>query len=68
MSEISPCPICGATPKVHKIRTGFVRSCVGSRHTVAMTDDGGHQAALYRGRTEEEVRTFWNQTFAKGAA
>lgn len=68
MSTTAPCPVCGATPKLHKLKEGFVLSCVGPRHTVAMTDEGQHQAALYRGRSEEEVRTFWNKTFAKGAA
>ena len=68
MSTVAPCPICGATPKVHKMKTGFVLSCVGSRHTVAMTDEGGHATSLYRGRTEEEVRTFWNKSFAKVSA
>lgn len=68
MSEIAPCPICGSTPKVHKINKGFVLSCVGARHTVAMTDEDQHQVALYRGRSEEEVRTVWNRSFARGAA
>ncbi len=62
---IAPCPICGATPKLHQMKTGFVLSCVGARHTVAVTDDGGHQVALYLGRSEDEVRAGWNKAFEK---
>lgn len=66
MSEFAPCPICGETPKLHKMQQGFVLSCVGARHTVAMTDEEGkHQVALYRGRSEDEVRSMWNKKFGK---
>lgn len=62
---LAPCPICGAVPKLHRVNTGFVLSCVGARHTVAVTDDGGHQVALYRGRSEDEVRAGWNKALEK---
>ena len=65
---LAPCPICGATPKVHEMKTGFVLSCVGVRHTVAVTDDGKHAVSLYRGRSVEEVTAFWNKTFGKDGA
>lgn len=68
MSDMAPCPICGSAPKVHKIKTGFVLSCVGARHTVAMTDEGQHAVELYRGRSQAEVERFWNKAFGKGAA
>jgi len=68
MTSLAPCPICGQTPKVHEMQTGFVLSCVGARHTVAITDEEGqHSVALYRGKSEEEVVSFWNKTFAKEA-
>ena len=66
--NLAPCPICGRTPRLHELKTGFVISCVGDRHTVAMTDDGIHQATLYRGKSVEEVSAFWNKTFAKDTA
>lgn len=68
MSDMAPCPICGRTPKIHKMKTGFVLSCVGDRHTVAMTDEGQHAVSLYRGRSQVEVERFWNKAFGKGAA
>ena len=61
--NLAPCPICGATPKLHHMKTGFVLSCVGARHTVAVTDDGIHAVSLYRGKSEDEVRGFWNKRF-----
>jgi hypothetical protein len=46
------------------MKTGFVLSCVGARHTVAVTDqDGQHAVSLYRGRSQAEVADFWNKTF-----
>lgn len=63
MTTYAPCPICGAEPKLHTFKTGFVLSCVGERHLVAITDDGRHQVALYRGKTPSEVAEFWNKTF-----
>lgn len=48
---------------MHQIKTGFALSCVGPRHTVVMTDEGFHAAALYRGKTKEEVTAFWNKKF-----
>lgn len=68
MTTLAPCPICGATPKVHEIKTGFVLSCVGARHTVAMTDDGRHAVELYRGRSRAEVEAGWNKAFGKDGA
>jgi hypothetical protein len=66
MTQLAPCPICGATPKIHEMKTGFVLSCVGARHTVAITDgDGQHQVALYRGRSRAEVEQQWNKSFGK---
>lgn len=69
MTHLAPCPICGAAPKIHEIKTGFVLSCVGARHTVAITDeDGQHQVALYRGRSRAEVEAGWNKAFGKDGA
>lgn len=66
MSDLAPCPVCGQMPKLHEMKQGFVLSCVGARHTVALTDeDGQHAVALYRGRTEDEVRFMWNKKFGK---
>ena len=65
---LAPCPVCGKPPKLHHVQNGFVLSCVGVRHTVAMTDDGHHAASLYRGKSEDEVRAGWNRAFGKDGA
>lgn len=65
MSDMAPCPICGRPPKLHKMKTGFVLSCVGDRHTIAMTDEGQHAVSLYRGRSEAEVCDAWNKKLSK---
>jgi len=66
MTDLAPCPICGAQPKLHEIKTGFVLSCVGRRHTVVVTDEGQHAAALYRGKSEAELIEHWNKKFGMG--
>lgn len=66
MIGLAPCPICGSQPKLHEIKTGFVLSCVGKRHTVAVTDDGYHATELYRGKTEAELIEHWNKKFGGG--
>lgn len=67
MIDLVPCPICGQIPKFHKIGTGLVLSCVGSRHSVVATDDGHHQVSLYRGKSQDELVRGWNKAFSKGA-
>lgn len=68
MNDLAPCPVCGQTPKIHEMKNGFVLSCVGARHTVAVTDEGQHAVSLYRGRSEAEVCEAWNKRFAKEQA
>ena len=65
---LAPCPVCGKPPKLHHVQTGFVLSCVGARHTVAVTDEGQHQVELYRGVTQAEVEAAWNRCFGKDGA
>lgn len=66
---MTPCPICGREPKWHLVEKGWVLSCVGNRHTVAITDDGKHQVALYKGKSQEEVAAAWDKAMAgKGSA
>lgn len=66
---MTPCPICGREPKWHHAHNGWILSCVGHRHTVAVTDEGAHQVALYKGKTQEEVAAAWDKAMAgRGAA
>lgn len=61
---MSPCPICGREPKWHEVQSGWILSCVGNRHTVAITDEGAHQVALYKGKSKEEVAAAWEKAMA----
>lgn len=64
---MTPCPICGREPKFHQVKTGTVLSCVGDRHTFAITDDGQHQVALYKA-TREQLEAAWEKHIGRGEA
>lgn len=61
---MKPCPICGREPKWHHAFGGWILSCVGDRHTVAITDEGHHVASLYKGKSQEEVAAAWDKAMA----
>lgn len=67
---MTPCPICGREPKWHFAFGGWILSCVGHRHTVAISDDGHHTVSLYKGKSQEEVAAAWDKAMARagGAA
>lgn len=64
--QLAPCPVCGRTPKCYQWKTGWTISCVGDRHTLAVSaDEIQHDASLYKGRSEAEVVEAWNKAFGK---
>ena len=66
---MTPCPICGREPKWHHAHGGWILSCVGNRHTVAITDHGTHEVALYKAKTQEEILRAWDKAMqGRGAA
>jgi hypothetical protein len=66
---MTPCPICGREPKWHYAFGGWVLSCVGNRHTIAITDDGHHVATLYKAKTQDEIIKAWDRAMqGKGVA
>lgn len=68
MTTLAPCPVCGRTPKAYEWKTGWTVSCVGDRHTLALSaDEIQHDASLYRGRTQASLYRGLEQSLRKGA-
>jgi hypothetical protein len=68
MTTVARCPICGALPKMHFIKTGFALSCVGQQHYAGLDDEGKHAVSLHRQISKEEALENWNKAFGRAGA